>query len=108
MMQFDKFLSRIFFINVTIRECNFAMGTILGKGFAQAQVHTNHNTSAEGTSAVICMNVCELDIHTHIYSYCSLILRVYVHLLCFLHSHTYVKGVGLSFPHCLLTSRLFF
>jgi hypothetical protein len=34
MMQFDKFLSHIFFINVTIRECNFAMGTILGKGFA--------------------------------------------------------------------------
>ena len=28
---------------------NFAMGTILGKGFAQAQVHTNHSTSAEGT-----------------------------------------------------------
>jgi hypothetical protein len=25
---------------------NFAMGTILGKGFAQAQVHTNHSTSA--------------------------------------------------------------
>ena len=27
------------------------MGTILGKGFAQ--VHTNHSTSAEGTSAVM-------------------------------------------------------
>ena len=26
---------------------NFAMGTILDKGFAQAQVHTNHSTSAE-------------------------------------------------------------
>ena len=24
----------------TIRECNFAMGTILGKGFPQAQVYT--------------------------------------------------------------------
>ena len=24
---------------------NFAMGTILGKGFAQAKVHTNHSTS---------------------------------------------------------------
>ena len=32
---------------------NFAMGTILGKGFAQAQVHTNHSMSAEGTSAVM-------------------------------------------------------
>ena len=32
---------------------NFTMGTILGKGFAQAQVHTNHSTSAEGTSAVM-------------------------------------------------------
>ena len=29
---------------------NFAMGTILGKGFPQAQVHTVHSTSAEGTS----------------------------------------------------------
>ena len=27
---------------------NFAMGTILGKGFAKAQVHTNHSMSAEG------------------------------------------------------------
>ena len=25
---------------------NFTMGTILGKGFAQAQVHTNHSMSA--------------------------------------------------------------
>ena len=39
MMQFDKFLLLIFFINVTIRECNFAMGTILGKGFAQDCPH---------------------------------------------------------------------
>ena len=31
----------------------FAMGTILGKGFAQAQVHTNHSTIAEGTSSVM-------------------------------------------------------
>ena len=32
------------------RLSNFAMGTILGKGFAQAkaQVHTNHSTSACG------------------------------------------------------------
>ena len=43
MMQFDKFLSHIFFTNVTIRECNFAMGTILGKGFAQALVHTSQH-----------------------------------------------------------------
>ena len=39
--QYDKRLS------------NFTMGTILGKGFAQAQVHTNHSASAEGTSAVM-------------------------------------------------------
>ena len=32
---------------------NFTMGTISGMGFAQAQVHTNHSTSAEGTSAVM-------------------------------------------------------
>ena len=32
---------------------NFAMGTILGKGFAQAQVHTNHSTSAEGTCTMV-------------------------------------------------------
>ena len=32
-----------FFINVIIRECNFAMGTILGKGFAQALVHTSQH-----------------------------------------------------------------
>ena len=62
MMQFDKFLSRISFINVTIRECNFAMGTILGKGFAEAQVHTNHSTSAEGTSAVMYARKAKLDI----------------------------------------------
>ena len=43
MIQFDKFLSHIFFINVNIRECNFAMGTILGKGFAQALVHTSQH-----------------------------------------------------------------
>ena len=40
------------FINATIRECNFAMGTtILGKGFAQAFVHTVHSTRAFGTRA---------------------------------------------------------
>ena len=53
MMQFDNFLSNIFFINVTIRECSFAIGTMLGKGFVQAQVHANHSTSAKGTSAVM-------------------------------------------------------
>ena len=37
---------------------NFAMGTILGKGFPQAQVHTVHSTSAEGTSAMNCMHEC--------------------------------------------------
>ena len=35
---------------------NFAMGTILGKDFAQAQVHTNHSTNAKGTSTVIINN----------------------------------------------------
>ena len=38
------------------------MGTILGKGFAQAQVHTNHSTSAEGTSAVMYARKAKLDI----------------------------------------------
>ena len=37
---------------------NFAMGTILGKGFPQAQVHTVHSTSAEGTSAMNGMHEC--------------------------------------------------
>ena len=35
------YLTFFFIINVTIRDCNFAMGTILGKGFAQALVHTS-------------------------------------------------------------------
>ena len=39
---------------------NFAMGTILGKGFAQAQAHTNHSTSAKGTSAVMYARVLEV------------------------------------------------
>ena len=29
------------------RECDFTMGTILGKGFAQAQVHTGNITIGE-------------------------------------------------------------
>ena len=29
------------------RECNFAMGTILGKGFLQALMHTVHSTGAD-------------------------------------------------------------
>ena len=32
---------------------NFTMGTILGKGLAQAQVHTNHGMMAEGKSTVM-------------------------------------------------------
>ena len=32
---------------------DLAMGTILGKGFAQAQVHANQSTSAESTSAMM-------------------------------------------------------
>ena len=34
------------------RECNFTMGTILGKGFAQALVHTVNSTRAFGTCAI--------------------------------------------------------
>ena len=37
---------------------NFTMGTILGKGFAQAQVPTVNSTSAEGTSAIDSMHKC--------------------------------------------------
>ena len=37
---------------------DFTMGTILGKGFAQAQVHTVNCTSAKGTSATDCMHEC--------------------------------------------------
>ena len=37
---------------------DFRMGTILGKGFAQAQVHTVNSTSAEGTSAIDSMHEC--------------------------------------------------
>ena len=36
----------------------FTMGTILGKGFAQTQVHSVFSTSAEGTSAIDCMYEC--------------------------------------------------
>ena len=43
------------------------MGTILGKGFAQAQVHTNHSTSAEGTSAVMYARV-ELKISKNLHT----------------------------------------
>ena len=48
----QNLLSRNIFM-LWICMSNFTMGTILGKGFAQAQVHTNHSTSAEGTSAVM-------------------------------------------------------
>ena len=34
---------------------DFIIGTILGKGFAQAQVHIVSSTSAEGTSALDCL-----------------------------------------------------
>ena len=37
---------------------NFTMGAILGKGFAQAQVHTVYSTSAGGTSAMNGMHEC--------------------------------------------------
>ena len=37
---------------------DFITGTILGKGFAQAQVHIVNSTSAEGTSAFDKMHEC--------------------------------------------------
>ena len=37
---------------------DFRMGTIWGKGFAQAQVHTVNSTSAEGTSVIDIMHEC--------------------------------------------------
>ena len=40
------------------RECNFTMGTILGKGFAQALVHTVNSTRAFGTRAIDSMHLC--------------------------------------------------
>ena len=33
------------------RDCDFTIGTILGKGFRQALVHTVHSTPAFGTCA---------------------------------------------------------
>ena len=43
----------------TIRECNFAMGTIiLGKGYAQALMHTVHSTHAFGTCAINSVFTC--------------------------------------------------
>ena len=36
---------------------NFAMGTILGKDFTQAQVQTNHSTSADGKVAFSNSNI---------------------------------------------------
>ena len=42
-MQFDKCFIHFFFINVTNRDCNFTIGTILGKDFAQALVHTSQH-----------------------------------------------------------------
>ena len=42
----------------TTRECNFTMGTILGKGFAQALVHTVNSTRAFGTRAIDSMHLC--------------------------------------------------
>ena len=37
---------------------NFSMGTILGKDFPQALVHTVHSTCAFGTRAMNCMHLC--------------------------------------------------
>ena len=37
---------------------NFAMGTIMGKGFPQALVHTVHSTRAFVTCAMNCMHLC--------------------------------------------------
>ena len=43
MMQFGKFLSCIFIKVTIIRECNFAMGTTSGNGFAQALMLTSQH-----------------------------------------------------------------
>ena len=50
-----NFYCALFFINVAIRECNFAMGTILGKDFPQALVHT---VIAWVPKAQVLWNVC--------------------------------------------------
>ena len=53
MMQFDKFLS-LFFINVTIRECNFAMGTISGMGFSHGEIR--HLVQIQYTKTYLWLN----------------------------------------------------
>ena len=51
---------------------NFAMGTILGKGFAQAKVHTNHSTSACAKPFPKIVPMAKLDIVIQIPIPCSL------------------------------------
>ena len=60
--------------------CNFAMGTILGKGFAQALVHTVHSTRAFDTCVWAkpfpkIVHMVKLDILDHFYLIAFLKLR---------------------------------
>ena len=65
-MQFDKFFSKHFKVEFLLhnasRECNFAMGTILGKDFPQALVHTVHSTCACGKPFPMIVPMAKLDI----------------------------------------------
>ena len=51
-----NFYHPFFFINVTIRECNFTMGTISGIGFAQALVHTSQHLCCDLYALVLVQN----------------------------------------------------
>ena len=52
------FSPKFFCWHGSFRECNFRTGTILGKGFPEALVHTVHSTRAFGTRAVNSMHLC--------------------------------------------------
>ena len=58
MLQFFQKTKSDFLEVATTRECNFTMGTILGKGFAQALVPTVNSTRAFGTRAIDSMHLC--------------------------------------------------
>jgi hypothetical protein len=75
-LQFDDFFlgfSLGFHVDIinahASRECNFAMGTILGKGFPQILVHTVHSTCAEcacGKPFPKIVPMAKLDISTNL------------------------------------------
>ena len=64
-MQFDEFFFKHFKVEFLLhnasRECNFAMGTILGKDFPQALVHTDHSTCACGKPFPMIVPMAKLD-----------------------------------------------